>query len=96
MELAGYKDDHIRRVGGVELMRGMNRLSAALAEAKPVVAPALQGRAAVAQQVKPEHGCARARRGPGSDGALPHLPSRQPAASLKAWTTGSPLVVRSC
>lgn len=40
-ELPGYKDDHMRRVAGVELMRGMNRLLAALAEAKHVVEAAL-------------------------------------------------------
>ncbi len=36
-ELPGYEDDHMRRVAAVELMRGMNRLLAALAEAKRVV-----------------------------------------------------------
>ena len=36
-ELPGYEDDHMRRVAGVELMRGMNRLLAALAEAKRVL-----------------------------------------------------------
>ncbi len=40
-ELPGYKDDHMRRVAGVELMRGVNRLLAALAEAKRVVEAAL-------------------------------------------------------
>ena len=40
-ELPGCKDDHMRRVAGVELMRGANRLLAALEEAKRVVAAAL-------------------------------------------------------
>ncbi len=40
-ELPGCKDDHMRRVAGVELMRGTNRLLAALEEAKRVVAAAL-------------------------------------------------------
>lgn len=40
-ELPGYKDNHMRRVAGVELMRGTNRLLAALAEARRVVTAAL-------------------------------------------------------
>ncbi len=40
-ELPGYPDDHMRRVAGVELMRGENRLLAVLAEAKRVVEAAL-------------------------------------------------------
>ncbi len=40
-ELPGCKDDHMRRVARMELMRGMNRLAGALAEAKRVVAAAL-------------------------------------------------------
>jgi len=40
-ELPGHLDGHMRRVAAVELMRGENRLLAALAEARRVVEAAL-------------------------------------------------------
>ena len=40
-ELSSYKDDHMRQVARMELMRGTNRLLAALVEARRVVAAAL-------------------------------------------------------